>query len=137
MCVDSRSLECVAGTGKLWYECKFFLLASDAAVEGPLRYAQVKLKHLTFGQVVVFEHPGQIRAGYCPAIAVHTTQARGKSGKVCKFSLVAFHHPWIACGCPMHARTGDIHLSQNKQMSAVFPNPRNPEFDKAPFGLLH
>ncbi|CAJ1395074.1 unnamed protein product [Effrenium voratum] len=25
-------------------------------------------------QVVVFEHPGQIRAGYCPAIAVHTTQ---------------------------------------------------------------
>lgn len=25
-------------------------------------------------QVVVFEHPGSIRAGYCPAIAVHTAQ---------------------------------------------------------------
>ena len=26
-------------------------------------------------QVVVFEHPGQIRPGYCPAITVHTSQA--------------------------------------------------------------
>lgn len=25
-------------------------------------------------QVVVFDHPGTIRAGYCPAIAIHTTQ---------------------------------------------------------------
>merc|ERR1740120_374973 len=25
-------------------------------------------------QVVVLDHPGEIRAGYCPVIAVHTTQ---------------------------------------------------------------
>ena len=40
----------------------------------PPRHSHV-LPLLDMRQVVVFEHPGQIRPGYCPAITVHTSQA--------------------------------------------------------------
>lgn len=44
-------------------------MVASSASEEPASAAETFL-----AQVVIFDHPGSIRAGYCPAIAIHTAQ---------------------------------------------------------------
>lgn len=66
---------------------------------------------LDMRQVVVFEHPGQIRPGYCPAITVHTSQAGYLQSKRSQSWKLSFCVSFVAAALVLEAAVWNVKMA--------------------------